>query len=198
MDRNSLENCKRCSREYASMISTWRSALESSGMVMKNTLGMNEKGLREYWVEQSKALPQHCSQPAQNHRGLVTLELPGPYVLNPQWAKGSGGWGRSMPPTCMVFCLSWFDHNKGGMNNPEYNWFFACFLLLFSVHFILFKFCYSPLSIHLSFSPSLFLYLRVPIILRVQDFPHFRQFVEYNWASLFSQRRPVVRAFTTV
>lgn len=89
-------------------------------MVMKNMLGMNEKGLREYWVEQTKALPQHCSQPAQNHRGLVTLELPGPYVHNPPMGKGQWGMGQ-VNATNMHGVSVDLIIIRVEMNNPEYN-----------------------------------------------------------------------------
>lgn len=64
MDRDSLEYHKRCLRETASIINTWRSALETSGVEMKYRLGVNEIGLREYG--QSRLKPDHSTASNQH------------------------------------------------------------------------------------------------------------------------------------
>lgn len=91
--------------ETGSIISTWRSASESSGVEMKYRLGINVMGLR-VGAEQSKAPPQHCIQPAQNHSRLV-IGAPN-CAHNPPMGIGHGGMGQVSTATFMGLCLRWF------------------------------------------------------------------------------------------
>lgn len=68
---------------------------------MKYGLGIDVMGLGE--LGQSKAPPQHCIQPAQNHRGLVLWSPNGAH--NPPMGIGHWGMGRVSVTTFMVLRL---------------------------------------------------------------------------------------------